>query len=139
MMPATENTLHCIVVTPEQTVLDRACDFVAVPLTDGETGFLPGRAPLIARLGYGELRAQGQGNVERFFVDGGFVQVQNNVIAVLTPRAVPAAQIDAQAVSRELKATVAQVAASPESLAAKQRTQLQLRGQLAVAARAARS
>ncbi len=50
--------LHCIVVTPEQTVLDEPADFVALPLFDGEIGIAPGHSPMIGRLGYGEMRIQ---------------------------------------------------------------------------------
>ena len=45
-----------MVVTPERALLDEPADFVALPMYDGELGVLPGRAPLIGRLGYGELR-----------------------------------------------------------------------------------
>jgi F0F1-type ATP synthase epsilon subunit len=48
--------LHCLVITPERTVVDESADFMAVPLYDGELGVLPGRAPLVGRLGFGELR-----------------------------------------------------------------------------------
>ena len=51
-----EKVLHCVVVTPERALLDEPADFVALPMYDGELGVLPGRAPLIGRLGYGELR-----------------------------------------------------------------------------------
>ena len=50
--------LQCVVVTPERAVLDEPADFVVLPLYDGELGVLPGRAPLIGRLGYGELRTE---------------------------------------------------------------------------------
>ena len=50
--------LQVVVVTPEKTLLDETVDFVALPLYDGELGVLPGRAPLIGRLGYGELRTK---------------------------------------------------------------------------------
>ena len=50
--------LQCVVVTPERTLFDELVDFVALPLFDGELGVLPGRSPLIGRLGYGELRTR---------------------------------------------------------------------------------
>lgn len=81
-------------VTPERTVLDAAAEFVAVPMYDGELGVLPGRAPLIGRLGCGELRARRAGRVERYYVDGGFVQVRDNAVTVLTPKAIPVEEID---------------------------------------------
>ncbi len=52
--------LQCVVVTPEKTLFDDWVDFVALPLFDGELGVMPGRAPLIGRLGFGELTNQGR-------------------------------------------------------------------------------
>jgi F-type H+-transporting ATPase subunit epsilon len=95
--------IQCVVVTPEKTLFDNVVDFVALPLFDGELGVLPGRAPLIGRLGFGELRTKHGSEVHRYFVDGGFAQVRNNVVTVLTQRAVPAAQLDATTASRELE------------------------------------
>jgi F-type H+-transporting ATPase subunit epsilon len=96
--------LQCVVVTPEKTLFDEWVDFVALPLFDGELGVLPGRAPLIGRLGFGELRTKVASEVHRYFVDGGFAQVRNNVVTVLTQRAVPSAQIDSTAAARQLEA-----------------------------------
>lgn len=96
--------LRCMVVTPERTTLDDPrADFVALPLYDGELGVLPGRAPLIARLGFGELRIRTGAVTRRFFVDGGFAQVRDDVVTVLTNRAIPAAEVDAMDASRELE------------------------------------
>src|ERR1700751_4230431 len=97
-------TLQCVVVTPERAVLDEVVDFVAVPMYDGELGVLRGRAPLIGRLGYGELGAV-QGNKTRlFFVDGGFVQIRNNIVTVLTSRAIPAADLKVEIAEQALEA-----------------------------------
>jgi F-type H+-transporting ATPase subunit epsilon len=97
--------IQCVVVTPEKTLFDDWVDFVALPLFDGELGVMPGRAPLIGRLGFGELRTKTGSDVHRYFVDGGFAQVRRNVVTVLTQRAIPAAQVDAAAAARELEAT----------------------------------
>ena len=71
---------------------------------DGELGVLPGRAPLIGRLGYGELRIRRGQETRRFFVDGGFAQVRDNVVTVLTPRAIRAEEIDSAAATEALNA-----------------------------------
>ncbi|MDA0657704.1 MAG: F0F1 ATP synthase subunit epsilon [Planctomycetota bacterium] len=79
------DSLTCIVVTPEQTALEQKAEFVSVPLYDGELGILNGRAPLIGRLGKGTLRVrQSNGTTNRYQVDGGFVQVQGNVVSLIT-------------------------------------------------------
>jgi len=95
--------LTCIVVTPEETALEQKADFVALPLYDGEIGIAPARAPMIGRLGFGELRIRSGETVSRYYVDGGFVQVADNVVSILTNRAIPADQIDADAASQQIQ------------------------------------
>jgi F-type H+-transporting ATPase subunit epsilon len=129
-------TMQCIVVTPETTVLDAPADFVALPLFDGECGIAANHSPLIGRLGYGELRIRRGTNTERIYVDGGFVQVADNVVSVLTHRAVPASALDTAAATEQLSTALARKAAGPEELAIRERLISQARGQLRVAARA---
>jgi F-type H+-transporting ATPase subunit epsilon len=130
--PSTGRALHCVVVTPERALIDEQAEFVAVPLYDGELGVLPGRAPLIGRLGYGELRLRRGGATQRFFIDGGFVQVRDNVITILTSRAVRAEDINPAAVERALEETH-QPAPTPEAQDARLKAQERARSQLRVA------
>ncbi len=99
--------IQCVVVTPERTLFDELVEFVVLPLYDGELGVLPGRSPVIGRLGFGELRTKAQGATKRYFVDGGFAQVRDNVVTLLTNRAIPAGSLDPQAAERELEAAKA--------------------------------
>ena len=128
--------LHCVVVTPETTLFDDVVDFVALPLYDGELGVLPGRAPLIGRLGYGELRTRTAGATQHYFVDGGFAQVRDDVVTVLTGRALPADRIDAVAASEELERANARRATTDPEMAEKERAIARARAQLRVAAHA---
>ena len=105
--------LQCVMVTPERALLDEQADFVALPMYDGELGVLPGRSPLIGRLGYGELRIRRGQETRRFFVDGGFAQVRANTVTVLTGRALKAEEIDAAEAERTLHETQP-AAATPE-------------------------
>jgi F-type H+-transporting ATPase subunit epsilon len=135
--PATSSgTLQCIIVTPETTALDTPANFVALPLFDGEAGIAPGRAPLIGRLGYGELRVRSGEQTKRFYVDGGFVQVADNIVSVLTNRAVPSQKLDTAAASEQLRTAIAHPAAGQEEMAIRDRQISQARGQLRVASRA---
>lgn len=99
----TGHQVQCVIVTPERAVLDEKADFVAVPLYDGELGVLPGRAPLIGRLGYGELRTRAGNVTKRYFIDGGFVQIRHNVVTVLTQRAIPEEELNLQAAEKALE------------------------------------
>ena len=132
----THGTLRCIIVTPEATLLDTAADFVALPLFDGEAGIAPGRAPLIGRLGYGELRVRQGAQTQRFYVDGGFVQVADNLVSVLTNKAVPATALNVAAATQQLDSAISRPAAGEVELAIRDRQISQARGQLRVAARA---
>ena len=68
--------LQLVVVTPETTLVDEPVAGLRFPLFDGSAGVLPGRAPLVGRLGAGELNLTAKGGGHRsYFVDGGFVQI----------------------------------------------------------------
>lgn len=125
--------LRCIVVTPEQTVLDKTADFVAMPLFDGEIGIAPLHSPMIGRLGYGELRIRTEGKVTRYYVDGGFVQVLDNVVSVLTNRAVPAEKLEAEEAGKLLQTAMARAAAGEEEIAIRNKLVTQARAQLRIA------
>jgi F-type H+-transporting ATPase subunit epsilon len=127
----------CIVVTPEATVLEEQTSFVALPLHDGEKGIGPNHAPLIARLGCGELRLKtASGEAKHLYVDGGFVQVADNLVSVLTDRAMPTSQLN-EAAARDLLETVQRKkAALDEEIAARERIVQQARAQIRVAQRA---
>src|SRR6266850_1897653 len=133
-MTLSPRSLQCVVVTPERAVLDEPVDFVALPMYDGELGVLPGRTPLIGRLGYGELRIRNGEQTRRYFVDGGFAQVRSNVVTVLTPRAIKAEEINPQAAADALEAAKAP-AATPEAQEAQHKNQERARAQLRVAQR----
>jgi F-type H+-transporting ATPase subunit epsilon len=134
MATAQGRQLQCVVVTPEQSVLDEPVDFVALPMYDGELGVMPGRAPLIGRLGPGELRTRRGGQTHRYYVDGGFAQVRANVVTVLTPRAVPAGEISIPAAEHSL-AEAQKPPQQGESLDNKLKAQEKARAQIRVARR----
>ena len=122
--------LTCIVVTPEETAFEQEAEFVALPLFDGEAGIAPAHSPLIGRLGFGEMRVRQGNQVERFYVDGGFVQVRDNVVSVLTNRAVPVAEVDAEQAREQLEQALKRKANTPELMDARDRLIAQARGQL---------
>ncbi len=125
--------LQCVVVTPERTILDESVEFVALPLYDGEIGVAPGRAPLIGRLGFGEMRTNVGGTIHRYFVDGGFAQVRDDVVTILTNRAQPASLIDVTSASTELERAKARVTTDEGSRAEKARDVARARARLRVA------
>lgn len=129
------SVMQCIVVTPEATVREGTAQFVALPLYDGEIGIAPLHAPMIGRLGYGEMRIVEGGKTERLYVDGGFVQVVDNRVSVMTNRAIPADRINSDVAAEQLAAARRRQANSPELLELRDRAVAQARAQLRVAKR----
>jgi F-type H+-transporting ATPase subunit epsilon len=125
--------LHCVVVTPERAVLDEAADFVALPMFDGELGVLPGRQPLIGRLGIGELRVRKGATVRRFFVDGGFAQIRGSTVTVLTASCLATEDIKPDAIREDLNTARAGAAVTDADLDAKEKALRRARAKLRLA------
>jgi len=127
--------LNCIVVTPERMVYEQQADFVALTMFDGEIGIAPRHTPLIGRLGSGEMRITSEGSTHRYYIEGGFVEVLDDVITVLTNRAVPAGEIDEAVAREQLYSALTKQAGTPEQMAIRDRALSQSRAQLRVARR----
>ena len=78
--------LQVSVISPEATLFEGAAPAVTAPAFDGEVGILPSHAPMVTTLGKGTLRI-GDGSTS-FEVEGGFLQVVDDVVRVVTERAV---------------------------------------------------
>jgi len=124
-------TFRCAVVTPEKIVLECAARFVALPAHDGEIGLLRGRAPLVCKLAIGKLRVQTEAGMEIFYVDGGFAEMADNELTVLTEDARRAEEIDRAEVEELLEKARARAAGDPaarlEREKAIERARMQLR------------
>lgn len=97
-------TFHLSVVTPEKAVLAGEVKFVALPAHDGEIGVLRNRAPLLVRLAPGVLRADTDGGPRTLYIDGGFAEMAENRLTVLTESAARPEDLDAEAIQQELEA-----------------------------------
>lgn len=125
--------LRLIVVTPERTLLDEPVAALRFPLYDGDIGILPGRIPLIGRLGAGELLITSAAGETSYFVDGGFVQVLGPNVTLLTNRAILSKDLSAAEAEKQLAAALARVARTDEEVAAKFAEQQRARKMLALA------
>jgi len=123
-------SLRCVVVTPERTELDREAEYVSLPMFDGELGVQTGRSPLIGRLGYGTLRLQTAAGPERYYVDGGFAHVENDVVNILTGRAVPVDLLDSEEARAALDAALDMPGSTPEQAQLRETATRRARGQL---------
>lgn len=105
--------VRCVVVTPEKTIFDREASMVVVPSFDGEIGVMPGHAAAVARLGSGELRLTGaaEGSTS-YFIEGGFVQIKDNVVTVMTPKVRERSELDVARLEAQFNELSAQTSTS---------------------------
>jgi F-type H+-transporting ATPase subunit epsilon len=104
--------IHVELVTQERKVFEeKFADIVLIPAIEGEMGVLPGHAPVLTTLNFGELVIRKGNAEERFAVYGGVVDVRPDKVVVLADLAESSFAIDlekanaarerAQAISRE--------------------------------------
>jgi F-type H+-transporting ATPase subunit epsilon len=79
--------LTVTVISPEAVLFEGDTDSVVAPAYDGEVGILTGHAPMMTLLGKGVLRLGTGGGTRSFSVEGGFLQVVENQVRVVTERA----------------------------------------------------
>lgn len=90
-------TFHCTIVTPSEAVFDDEVSYVSFPAWDGQLGVMDGRSPLLARLGIGPLRVERpEGESRWFLVEGGFAQVHEGTVTILTEHAAAAEDLSAE-------------------------------------------
>lgn len=130
--------LNVTVVTPEETVVETTASSIVLPLFDGEVGILPKHAPMIGRLGYGEMRITTGGEVESLYVDGGFVQVADNEVNVMTSRSMPLHKLDHEAAEKSLAESLNLASHGEEGIAARQKAVDQARAQIRLAKKRAK-
>lgn len=76
--------MHVTVISPEAAMFDGEADAVVAPAFDGEVGILPRHAPFMTLLGTGTLVVRQGGAARRFSVRGGFLQVVDDRVRVVT-------------------------------------------------------
>lgn len=129
-------SLKCISVTPERTVFDRDARFIALPLYDGEYGVGVGHTPVVGRLGAGELRlTSDDGSVERWYVEGGFMEAKDDVVSILTGKIVPLADLNPEEAEATLVAVDGKIAVSETERAERDQTASRARTQIRLAKR----
>ena len=79
--------LKVSVISPERILFEGGVDSVTAPAFDGEVGILTSHAPMMTLLGKGVLRLGAGGSAGRFDVEGGFMQVVDDHVRVVTEKA----------------------------------------------------
>ncbi|MFA5241654.1 MAG: F0F1 ATP synthase subunit epsilon [Sulfuricella sp.] len=89
-------TIHVDVVSAEQSIYSGVAEFVAAPAEGGEVGIYPRHAPLISRMKPGTVRVKvpDRDEEELFFVSGGILEVQPQVVTILADTALRGKDLD---------------------------------------------
>jgi F-type H+-transporting ATPase subunit epsilon len=89
------NTIHVDIVSAEGQIFSGEANMVFVPGSQGELGIAPRHAPLLTTLKAGEVRVQSEGAEEQsFYVGGGSLEIQPNLVTVLADTAARARDLD---------------------------------------------
>ncbi len=98
-------TVHCDIVSAEEELFSGLVEMVIAHGHLGDLGILPGHAPLLTDLKPGPVRVIKQGGDEEiFYISGGFIEVQPNMVKVLADTATRARDLDEAAAQAAVKA-----------------------------------
>lgn len=104
-------------VSPTRLVFSGEAEQVDVPGAEGDFGVLPGHAPFISALRPGVLTIRNGADVKRFFVSGGFAEVNPEGLTVLAENAVPVEDVDRDAMADAIKSAEKAVAEAKDDAA----------------------
>jgi F-type H+-transporting ATPase subunit epsilon len=103
------------VVSPERVLYTGEADMLVCRTTDGEIAFLPGHAPFLGALGTGVVRSLlPERGEQAVAVHGGFVEVSNDHVIVLSDVAELAEQIDVDRARRAKEQAEERLATDPD-------------------------
>jgi F-type H+-transporting ATPase subunit epsilon len=98
------STIRVDIVSAEAEIFHGQAEMVVATGEMGELGIAPRHAPLITRLKPGQVRVIQPGGEEQFFyVSGGILEVQPQVVTILTDTAVRAKDLDEAAVNKAIE------------------------------------
>jgi F-type H+-transporting ATPase subunit epsilon len=105
------STIRCDIVSAEEEIFQGEVQMVVATGEMGELGIAPRHAPLITRLKPGQVRLTlANGDEQLFYVSGGILEVQPQLVTLLTDTAIRGGDLDeakAQAAKNEAERVLA--------------------------------
>ncbi len=90
-------------VSPERLLLSQAVDMVTVPGSEGYMGVMAGHMALVSTLRAGMINMLNDGAETRFFIMGGFAEINAQQITVLAEEALPMSELDLAVLDQRIK------------------------------------
>jgi F-type H+-transporting ATPase subunit epsilon len=98
------DTFTLEIATPERLLYSEQATEAQIPLKDGFIGVLPGHAALLSGLGAGVLSyTTASGQTHAMAIRGGFLEILDNYVRVLSDKAERASEVDAEKAAADLK------------------------------------
>jgi F-type H+-transporting ATPase subunit epsilon len=90
-------------VSPERLLLSQAVDMVTIPGSEGYMGVMAGHMPLVSTLRAGMINMLDNGAETRFFIMGGFAEINASKLIVLAEEALPMSELDLAVLDQRIK------------------------------------
>jgi len=117
-------TFQCSIITPQETAFEGEITYATFQAWDGQEGLLSQRSPLLTKLGIGIVRLDLEaGGKAWFLLDGGFAQMQEGVLMLLSGNAMSSDSVSLSEAQSELDDANARVVTGTEDRDQRERTQ----------------
>jgi len=90
-------------VSPERLLISDRADMVTIPATEGYMGVMAGHAPVVTTLRHGMIDVSNDGTNTRFFIRGGFAEINAAKINVLAEAAIPMTEMDIAVIDQQIR------------------------------------
>ena len=88
-------------ITPSGIIFKTKTEFLKLRTVSGDLGVLAKHIPLVAELTYGEMILKTKGGEERYYVEGGFLEVGKEKTLILGDDIIESSKIDVERARRQ--------------------------------------
>jgi F-type H+-transporting ATPase subunit epsilon len=94
-MPENNKTVQVDIISAEESIYSGKVAMVVISGEEGELGIMPGHMPLLTAIKPGQVKLVTPDNKEEYYyVSGGFLEVQPDVVTILADTVIRADNID---------------------------------------------
>ena len=88
-------------ITPSGIIFQTTAEFLMLRTTSGDLGIMANHMPLVTELTYGEMVVKtGQGEI-RYYVQGGFLEINKEKVLILGDEIIESSQIDVERAKKD--------------------------------------
>ncbi len=97
---ADDTRIHLEMVAPDRSLRTATVDSVTIPGMDGDFSVLPGHTPFLSALRNGIMTTRSAGTATNYAINGGYAEVRDNKVTVLTQTVEAEDEIDVERARR---------------------------------------